>query len=178
MVHYGLRCSSCRSENFRGLKYKSDRGSNYQLCQACFWCGHISSEHKNDVFKEYNTYKPTTGGGGGSLRSTTPSSLKKSMNCLQADVGNNTTTSSGRNSSMSNKKSSKKVSKFSNEPHTEKPMDITKSAQGKFFYLIQNLVTELKKSGFWKCRGEMGFFEAIKIQYYEKLTIKKIVHFR
>ena len=120
VVHYGLRCSSCRSENFRGLKYKSDRGSNYQLCQACFWCGHISSEHKNDVFKEYNTYKPTTG----SLRSTTPSSLKKSMNCLQAD-GNN----SGRNSSMSNKKSSKKVSKFQNE-HTEKPMDITKSAQG------------------------------------------------
>ena len=83
------------------------------------------------------------------------------MNCLQADVGNNTTTSSGRNSSMSNKKSSKKVSKFSNEPHTEKPMDITKSAQGKIFYLIQNLVTENSKNlgfGFWKCRGEMGFF--------------------
>ena len=42
------------TENFRGLKYKSD---NYQLCQACFWCGHIDSEHKNDVFKEYNSHK-------------------------------------------------------------------------------------------------------------------------
>ena len=77
VVHYGLRCSSCRTENFRGLKYKSD---NYQLCQACFWCGHIDSEHKNDVFKEYNSHK-TSGGSGG--RSTTPSSLKKSITCIQ-----------------------------------------------------------------------------------------------
>ena len=51
VVHYALRCASCRTENFRGLKYKSDRSPNYQLCQACFWCGHISSDHKNDVFK-------------------------------------------------------------------------------------------------------------------------------
>ena len=110
VVHYGLRCASCRTENFRGLKYKSDRSPNYQLCQACFWCGHISSEHKNDVFKEYNTYKPTSG------RSTTPlssGSLKKSINCLQGGVGGGS----------GSKKGSKKVPKYPDHP--DKPMDLS-----------------------------------------------------
>ena len=74
--------------DFRGLKYKSD---NYQLCQACFWCGHIDSEHKNDVFKEYNSHKTS----GSSGRSTTPSSLKKSINCLQGTNHQNGSGNSG-----------------------------------------------------------------------------------
>ena len=118
MVHYGLRCASCRTENFRGLKYKSDRAPNYQLCQACFWCGHISSEHKNDVFKEYNTFKPTSG------RSTTPlstSSLKKSINCLQGGGGSGGSTGS-------KKSSSKKVPKF--PEHPDKPMDLSNQTSG------------------------------------------------
>ena len=115
VIHYGLRCSACRSENFRGLKYKSDRSPNYQLCQACFWCGHISSEHKTDVFKEYNSHKPCTSSSG---RSTTPSSLKKSMNCLQGIPNTSTNTTSS-----ASKKSSKK-NKFPSE-HSEKPMDLS-----------------------------------------------------
>lgn len=109
VVHHGLRCASCRTESFRGLKYKSDRSPNYQLCQACFWCGHIAGEHKNDVFKEYNSFKPSSG------RSTTPlssSSLKKSMGCIQ---GEKNVKKGGGNS--------RKVPKFPDHP--EKPMDLS-----------------------------------------------------
>ena len=121
VMHYGLRCSSCRAENFRGLKYKSDRSPNYQLCQACFWRGHISAEHKNDVFKEYNSHKPSGGGSGVGGRSTTPSSLKKSMNCLQ---GPNSAASANNISSSSSKKSKKKQPQDVHH-QSEKPMDLS-----------------------------------------------------
>ena len=133
VMHYGLRCSSCRAENFRGLKYKSDRSPNYQLCQACFWRGHISGEHKNDVFKEYNSHKPSSGIGGGYSRSTTPSSLKKSMSCLQGPnsasassatasaAANNITNVSG--GKKSKKKQQPEIPKF--PEHPEKPMDLS-----------------------------------------------------
>jgi hypothetical protein len=110
VIHHGLRCASCRAEHFRGLRYKSDRSSNYHLCQACFWCGNIATEHKNDVFKEYNSFKPSSSSGGHS-RSTTPLSsvsLKKSMPCLQGGGG---------------KKATKKVPKY--PEHPEKPMDLS-----------------------------------------------------
>ena len=134
VMHYGLRCSSCRAENFRGLKYKSDRSPNYQLCQACFWRGHISGEHKNDVFKEYNSHKPSSGIGGSYSRSTTPSSLKKSMSCLQgpnsasasssaAAAANNITNVSGGSKKSKKKQQQPEIPKF--PEHPEKPMDLS-----------------------------------------------------
>ena len=67
--------------------------------------GVIDSEHKNDVFKEYNSHK-TSGGSGG--RSTTPSSLKKSITCIQGSShhingsSNGASVASGRKTPNSN----------------------------------------------------------------------------
>ncbi len=96
--------------------FRSSRTSNYHLCQACFWTGNIATEHRDDVFKEYNSFKPSSSG-----RSTTPSStsisLKKSLGgCVQNSGSASTGSGSG-------KKSSKKIPKFPEQP--EKTMDLS-----------------------------------------------------
>ncbi len=55
-----VTCGSCLAQGFHGLRYKSDRGS-YHLCQNCFWRGRIAQEHAEDVFKEYNCFKSSSG---------------------------------------------------------------------------------------------------------------------
>jgi len=72
-----VTCSSCHSEGFPGLRYKSD-SANYHLCQMCFWRGDMSEAHRDDVFKEYSMWK-TPG---------KPSGLRRSMRCVpQGDGG-------------------------------------------------------------------------------------------
>jgi len=76
VVHQGMSCGSCGVKAFRGLRYKSDKSKNFHLCQWCFWRGRIPLEHRDDVFKEFNTFSKSslsTYGGG---------SLKKSLQCL------------------------------------------------------------------------------------------------
>ena len=71
-----MSCGSCGVKAFRGLRYKSDKSKNFHLCQWCFWRGRIPLEHRDDVFKEFNTFSKSslsTYGGG---------SLKKSLQCL------------------------------------------------------------------------------------------------
>ncbi|CAB4055725.1 unnamed protein product [Lepeophtheirus salmonis] len=70
-VHHPVTCGYCRIRGFNGLRYKSDR-ANYHLCQNCFWRGKIGPEHRDDVFKEYNSYKSSSG----------RSSFKKSLQCI------------------------------------------------------------------------------------------------
>ena len=68
-VHHGITCGSCGDKEFRGLRYKSDRSAHYHLCQWCFWRGRIPAEHRDDVFKEYNSFKtPGTSGSSGSSK--------------------------------------------------------------------------------------------------------------
>ena len=67
-VHHGISCGSCGDKEFRGLRYKSDRSAKYNLCQWCFWRGRIPSDHRDDVFKEYNSFK-TPGASGSSSSS-------------------------------------------------------------------------------------------------------------
>ena len=68
-VHHGISCGSCGEKEFRGLRYKSDRSAKYNLCQWCFWRGRIPSDHRDDVFKEYNSFKtPGASGSNSSSR--------------------------------------------------------------------------------------------------------------
>ena len=68
-VHHGISCGSCGDKEFRGLRYKSDRSAKYNLCQWCFWRGRIPSDHRDDVFKEYNSFKtPGASGSNSSSR--------------------------------------------------------------------------------------------------------------
>jgi len=71
-----VTCSSCHSEGFPGLRYKSD-SANYHLCQMCFWRGDMSEAHRDDVFKEYSMWK-TPG---------KPSGLRRSMRCVPQGDG-------------------------------------------------------------------------------------------
>ena len=78
VVHQGISCGSCGTQGFRGLRYKSDKSKNFHLCQWCFWRGRIPVDHRDDVFKEFNTFSKSSLAG-----STYPSgSLKKSLQCL------------------------------------------------------------------------------------------------
>ncbi|QQP52563.1 Dystrobrevin betalike [Caligus rogercresseyi] len=70
-VHHPVSCGSCNIKGFNGLRYKSDR-ANLHLCQNCFWRGRIGMQHREDVFKEYNSFKSTSG----------RSSFKKSLQCI------------------------------------------------------------------------------------------------
>ena len=76
VVHQGMSCGSCGVKGFRGLRYKSDKSKNFHLCQWCFWRGRIPLEHRDDVFKEFNTFSKS------SLSSYGGGSLKKSLQCL------------------------------------------------------------------------------------------------
>ena len=67
-VHHGISCGSCGDKEFRGLRYKSDKSAKYNLCQWCFWRGRIPPDHRDDVFKEYNSFK-TPGASGSSSSS-------------------------------------------------------------------------------------------------------------
>ena len=68
-VHHGISCGSCGDKEFRGLRYKSDRSAKYNLCQWCFWRGRIPPDHRDDVFKEYNSFKtPGASGSNSSSR--------------------------------------------------------------------------------------------------------------
>ncbi len=73
-VFHPVTCGSCLAHGFHGLRYKSDRG-NYHLCQNCFWRGKISDEHSEDVFKEYNCFKSSSG----------KSSFKRGLQCIPSD---------------------------------------------------------------------------------------------
>ena len=78
-VHHGISCGSCGDKEFRGLRYKSDRSAKYNLCQWCFWRGQIPPEHRDDVFKEYNSFKtPGTSGSSSSSRFQCGSNKQKS----------------------------------------------------------------------------------------------------
>ncbi len=84
-----VACGSCLEQGFHGLRYKSDRGE-YHLCQNCFWRGLISREHADDVFKEYNTFKPCG-----------KSSLKRSLHCIPSEKQHGRSSGAGQSSSSS-----------------------------------------------------------------------------
>lgn len=93
-VYHPISCGNCLIQGYYGLRYKSDR-ANYHLCQNCFWRGRISDDHVDDIFKEYNSFKTSSG----------KSSLKK-LHCMPSD-----------------KRSSKSIPRFPEEP--EKPIDLS-----------------------------------------------------
>ena len=80
-----VTCGSCGRQNFRGLRYKSER-ANYHLCQSCFWRGKIGPKHKEDVFKEYNAYKGGSSTPTGSANGSS-SSKKASLNSCLPEKG-------------------------------------------------------------------------------------------
>ncbi len=102
-VFHSVACGSCLAQGFHGLRYKSDR-ANYHLCQACFWRGKIGPEHVDDVFKEFNSFKASSG----------RASFKKSLQCIPG--------SSTADKRMPSTASSK-LPHFPDGP--EKPLDLT-----------------------------------------------------
>ncbi len=103
-----VACGSCLAQGFHGLRYKSDRG-NYHLCQNCFWRGRIAPEHAEDVFKEYNSFKSSSG----------KSSLKKSLQCIPSERQHGRGAGGGGGGSSG----SKSLPHFPDEP--ERQMDLS-----------------------------------------------------
>uniref|UniRef100_A0A671S0F3 Dystrobrevin n=1 Tax=Sinocyclocheilus anshuiensis TaxID=1608454 RepID=A0A671S0F3_9TELE len=57
-VYHPVVCSFCRSEGMMGFRYRCQQCFNYQLCQNCFWRGHVSGNHNNQhEMKEHSSWK-------------------------------------------------------------------------------------------------------------------------
>ena len=91
VVHQGMSCGSCGTKAFRGLRYKSDRSKNYHLCQWCFWRGRIPSDHRDDVFKEFNTFKTSSNARSDHGSQNSGCGIKKSLHCMAGGSGKSKT---------------------------------------------------------------------------------------
>ncbi|XP_034944821.1 dystrobrevin beta isoform X2 [Chelonus insularis] len=81
VIHY-VTCDSCHTSNFTGFRYRCQKCYSYQLCQDCFWRGHVSGSHSNDhETKEYSNFKSPSRQIGHSLR--------KSFKCMPEKGKNN-----------------------------------------------------------------------------------------
>ena len=66
------------------LDYFQIKLNSFDRLQSCFWRGKIDSKHKEDVFKEYNTFK---GGSTTPTGSSSGGSSKKLNSCIQDKSG-------------------------------------------------------------------------------------------